>query len=53
MHGMALALWQLGRFAEAEQTLLNMLWLNPEDNPGARDLLAAVRARAPWEDAAK
>jgi hypothetical protein len=52
LHGMALALWQLGRFDEAEQTLLNMLWLNPMDNQGARELLAGVRARACWEDAA-
>jgi tetratricopeptide (TPR) repeat protein len=52
LHGMALALWQLGRFVEAEQTLLNMLWLNPMDNQGARELLAGVRARACWEDAA-
>jgi tetratricopeptide (TPR) repeat protein len=50
LHGMALALWRLGRFDEAEQTLHNMLWLNPMDNQGARDLLAPVRARASWED---
>jgi hypothetical protein len=50
LHGMALALWQLDRFEEAEQTLLNMLWLNPADNQGARELLAAVRARVSWDD---
>ena len=53
LHGMALALWQLDRVEEAEQTLLNMLWLNPADNQGARELLAAVRARTPWEDTAQ
>jgi hypothetical protein len=50
---MALALWQLDRFDEAGQALLNMLWLNPMDNQGARELLAPVRARARWEDAAE
>jgi hypothetical protein len=53
LHGMAVALWQLDRFDEAGQALLNMLWLNPMDNQGARDLLAPVRARARWEDAAE
>jgi hypothetical protein len=55
LHGMALALWQLDRFEEAEQALevLNMLWLNPADNQGARELLAAVRARTAWEDTAQ
>jgi hypothetical protein len=50
---MALALWQLDRFDEAEQALLNMLWLNPIDNQGARELLVGVRARVRWEDAAQ
>jgi hypothetical protein len=53
LHGMALALWQLGRFDESEQTLINMLWLNPMDNQGARELLADVRAKVRWEDAAE
>lgn len=53
LHGLALALWQLDRFEEAERTLLNMLWLNPADNQGARELLAAVRARVSWEDTAQ
>jgi hypothetical protein len=30
--------------------LLNMLWLNPTDNQGARMLLDDVRARHRWED---
>lgn len=53
LHGMALALWQLDRFEEAEQALLNMQWLNPADNQGARELLAAVRVRAGWQDTAQ
>jgi hypothetical protein len=30
-----------------------MLWLNPADNQGARELLAAARARTAWEDTAQ
>jgi hypothetical protein len=48
LHGMALALWRLGRFDPAEMVLLNMLWLNPMDNQGARMLLDDVRARRRW-----
>jgi len=50
LHGLALALWRLHRFDAAEQVLLNMLWLNPMDNQGARTLLPDVRARHRWED---
>jgi hypothetical protein len=44
-------LWRLGRFEESERTLMNMLWLNPMDNQGARVVLARVRAGTSWEDA--
>jgi hypothetical protein len=50
LHGVALVLWRLNRFAPAEQVLLNMLWLNPMDNQGARALLHDVRARREYED---
>ncbi len=49
-HGLALALWRLGRFDGAQTALLNMLWLSPMDNQGARMLLADVRAHRRWED---
>ena len=49
LHGYALCLWRLGRFAEAERVLERMLWLNPSDNQGARFLLPAVQAREAWE----
>jgi hypothetical protein len=48
MHGMALALWRLGRADVAEQVLLNMLWLNPMDNQGTRALLPDVRVWRRW-----
>jgi hypothetical protein len=47
---MALALWRLGRFDAAQTALLNMLWLSPMDNEGARMLLPDVRAHQRWED---
>jgi tetratricopeptide (TPR) repeat protein len=49
LHGLSLALWRLGRFDEAELALLNMLWLNPMDNQGARGLLPYARGRLRWE----
>lgn len=49
LHGYALTLWRLERFAEAEQVLDRMLWLNPSDNQGARIILPAVQAREAWE----
>jgi hypothetical protein len=49
LHGLALSLWRLERFAEAEQVLDRMLWLNPSDNQGARTILPAVQAREAWE----
>jgi hypothetical protein len=51
LFGLATAAWKLGRFDEAEQVLMNMLWLNPEDNQGACCLLGPVRARIAWKDA--
>src|SRR5262249_35065304 len=48
LHGLALALWRLGNFDAAELVLLNMLWLNPMDNQGARELLRPVRERRAW-----
>jgi hypothetical protein len=48
--GLALAFWALGQFDEAEQTLLNILWLSPGDDQGAGELLAPVRAQVRWED---
>jgi hypothetical protein len=50
LHGIALALWRLHRFEAAELVLLNMLWLNPMDNQGARALLPDVRAGRRWDD---
>ncbi|MFE9424178.1 hypothetical protein ACFYNO_14565 [Kitasatospora sp. NPDC006697] len=48
VHGLALTLWRLGRFNSAELVLVSLLYLNPTDNQGARELLADVRAHRRW-----
>lgn len=50
LNGMGLCLWRLGRFEEAAATFTRMLWLNPDDNQGARFNLAEVEARRAWEE---
>jgi hypothetical protein len=50
LHGLAICLWRLRRYRAAETALLNLLWLNPDDNQGARFLLLDVRLRRRWED---
>jgi hypothetical protein len=50
LHGLAICLWRLRRYRSAETTLLNMVWLNPDDNQGARFVLPDVRSRRRWED---
>jgi len=53
LHGYGLALWKLGRFAEAERVMERLLWMDPWDALGERFNLRAVRERAVWsaEDA--
>ncbi|MEO3976975.1 hypothetical protein [Streptomyces sp. CAU 1734] len=48
VQGLALTLWRLGRFNSAERVLLTLLYLNPNDNQGAREVLADVRAHRRW-----
>ena len=50
MHGYGLCLWRLGRFDEAEQIFLKMLWLNPSENQGVRFLIDEVKAKTAWEN---
>ncbi|MFB7865411.1 hypothetical protein [Streptomyces sp. NPDC056069] len=48
VRGLALTLWRLGRFNSAELVLVTLLYLNPTDNQGARELLPDVRAHRRW-----
>jgi tetratricopeptide (TPR) repeat protein len=50
LHGYALCLWRLGRFAEAERVFERILSLNPNDNQGVRFCLDDVRNGRTWEE---
>lgn len=49
LHGYGLCLWRMGRFEEAEAAFTALLWLNPGDNQGAREIVETARARVSWE----
>jgi hypothetical protein len=48
LHGLTLTGWRLGHHDHAETLCRAMLWLNPADNRGARDLLGEISAGEPW-----
>lgn len=49
LHGYGLCLWRLGSFEEAEAVFTALLWLNPGDNQGARELVEEARQRMRWQ----
>jgi tetratricopeptide (TPR) repeat protein len=53
LHGRGLCLWRLGRTDEARQVFVRMLELNPNDNQGARFLLADRDEGLSWEESVK
>lgn len=53
LHGRGLCLWRLDRTAEARQIFARMLKLNPNDNQGARFLLADLDEGLSWEESVK
>lgn len=50
LYGYGLCLWRLGRLKEAELAFERILWLNPNDNQGARFCWLDVRQGKPWRD---
>ena len=48
LHGLTLSTWRLEQHTEAEALCRALLWLNPADNQGARELLSEIAAGAPW-----
>lgn len=50
LHGRGLCLWRLGQVTEAREVFVSMLALNPNDNQGARFLLADLEAGLSWEE---
>ena len=50
LHGLGISSWRLGAREQAAAVFRRMLWLNPDDNQGARFNLAAVEAGQSWEE---
>lgn len=50
LHGYGLCLWRVGQTKEALAVFEQMLWLNPTDNQGVRELREDLRAGRDWKD---
>ncbi len=50
LHGVGICAWRLGDMRTAKTVFAKMLWLNPNDNQGARFNLAALAAGHTWEE---
>jgi len=48
LHGLTISSWRLQQYGEAEELCRALLWLNPADNQGERELLSEIGAGAPW-----
>ncbi len=48
LHGLGLCHWRLGRYDNATPVFESLLWLNPTDNQGAREVVELTRNRMPW-----
>lgn len=48
LHGLTISTWRLEQHAEAQELCQALLWLNPADNHGARELLPEISTGAPW-----
>jgi hypothetical protein len=50
LHGLTISAWRREQHTEAEVLCWALLWLNPADNQGARELLGEIAAGALWPD---
>ena len=48
LHGLTISTWRLEQHAEAQELCQALLWLNPADNQGARELFPEIAAGEPW-----
>jgi tetratricopeptide (TPR) repeat protein len=48
LHGLTISTWRREQHAEAHELCQALLWLNPADNQGARELLPEIAAGASW-----
>lgn len=46
--GMGLSLWRLNRFEDALYIMKLLVWLNPNDNQGARFLIHPIENKEEW-----
>lgn len=50
LHGLTISTWRLEQHPEAQWLCQALLWLNPADNQGARELLPKIAAGEAWPD---
>jgi len=48
LHGLALCRWRLRDFDAARAICESLLWLNPDDNQGVRDIIDVIARRLDW-----
>lgn len=48
LHGLALTRWRLRQFEQAHRICESLLWLNPNDNQGVREIIDPVARRLNW-----
>jgi tetratricopeptide (TPR) repeat protein len=48
LHGLAVTRWRLRDFEEAQGICESLLWLNPNDNQGVRDIVDVIARRLDW-----
>ena len=48
LHGLTISTWRLEQHTEALELCQALLWLNPADNQGAREVFPEIVAGAPW-----
>ena len=48
LHGLTISTWRLEQHTEGLELCQALLWLNPADNQGAREVFPEIVAGAPW-----
>jgi tetratricopeptide (TPR) repeat protein len=48
LHGLTISTWRLEQHTEALELCQALLWLNPADNQGVREVFPEIVAGAPW-----
>lgn len=48
LHGLAVTRWRLRQFEQAHSICESLLWLNPNDNQGVREVIDVIARRLDW-----